>query len=79
LVSLADRSGGVSKDAAIFLSFPKWGFGNGTLLVKLRFGGGAVSLNDKKIQFRGFMDNGLTGAIDYGDFRGEVHFKSTPP
>jgi len=25
------------------------------------------------------MDNGLTGAIDYGDFRGEVHFKSTPP
>ena len=47
--------------------------------MKLRFGGGAVSLNDKKIQFRGFMDNGLTGAIDYGDFRGEVHFKSTPP
>jgi len=27
----------------------------------------------KKIQFRGFMDNGLTGAVDYGDFRGEMH------
>jgi len=27
----------------------------------------------KKIQLRGFMDNGLTGAVDYGDFRGEMH------
>jgi len=27
----------------------------------------------KKIQLRGFMDSGLTGAVDYGDFRGEVH------